>query len=319
MAQGNSIGSGRSGDSEGVDALAARIRAIQADLADSDGPLRAEHIAEEIDRAVGRLLPDQRLGFLEALGARFPSWDSDLTASAASESKTRSVEDRQELNDPSLLVRRLTELTKGWSEQKRAPIVEALKRAGLAPSGEGGWPADAAARFCKAVYDADQGPIDGGRALDLSARLVLLVLSLEKVVWRTWQQMSPRSIVKRRYSLQKLASTFVSGDQAASRGDLESALEELRQMTAGIIAAVAQAGHLSWVRLGHLLPDEVMAAAKEEGKKAWESWEVAYWRRYKDLASTIDPATFESEILRGLADWVEEVIGRGARTVPGSR
>lgn len=297
-----------------VEETASRLRAVQADLADTETDLRAEHLADEIERMLEKIMPDERRAFLEQLSARFPTWQGQSSGvSASSSASARSGSDRAELNDPSWLLERLIGLVGELDDSKRDAIKQRLSEAGLLAGSVGDWPSGPAQRVRELVFGGKDGPIDPGRTLELLIVLLEFTQSLEKVVWRTWQQMAPRSAVRRRATLQKTTGLFISGDADASRGDVKFAIEDLRQLTAAITAAVSQAGHLSYQRLGNLLPDAVMGAAKDEGKKAWESWEVAYWRKFKQLASAMDQATFEAEVTRALADYVMPLIGRGGR------
>lgn len=296
-----------------VEETANRLRAIQTDLADAEETVRREHLEEEVERALSSVMPADRREFLAQLAARFPSWDSDVTGAPAAPLATgpvRSAADEREMKDPSFVLKRLIELTRGLPEEKKVAVRQALEEAGLAAGGVGSWP-DAPAQRLKGVLTGMQGQPEAGRVLDLLTVLLEFVLSIEKVVWRTWQQMAPRSQIKRRGQLQRAAGHFVSGDQEVSRNEIQQELEELRQLTAATIAAVSQAGHLAYVRLGNLSPEAVMGAAKDEGKAAWQSWEAAYWKKYQQLAESLDPTTFEVEVMHAMADYVEQILKRG--------
>jgi len=297
-----------------VEATASRLRAVQADLADTESDLRTEHLADEIERSLEQIMPDDRKAFLEQLAARFPSWQGQSSGvSAASGAAARSNADRAELNDPSWLLERLIGLVGQMDDTGRTAIKQRLSEAGLLAGAVGDWPSGPAQRVRQLAFGGQDGPIDPGRVLDLLVVLLEFAQSLEKVVWRTWQQMAPRSQVRRRSPMNKTVGVFIAGDEDASRGDVKSTIEDLRQLTAAITAAVSQAGTLSYQRLGNLFPDAVVGAAKDEGKKAWESWEVAYWRKFKQLASAMDQGTFEAEVTRALAEYVIPLIGRGGR------
>lgn len=297
-----------------VEEAANRLRAVQTDLADADSTLREEALSEEVERLLGSVAPGERDEFLRRLGARFPSWDGDrsMASAPAAASPARSGADQRELNDPSWLLEKLLGMLSEMDEGQRESIRRRLIEAGMVSGGPGDWPVDAAEKFRRAVgaqASAEAG-IDPGRLLELAGVLAEFVTSVEKLVWRAWQEISPRSPLKRGASLNGSMGKFSTGDGQVSLNELRKELERLRQLTVGIIGAMSGSANLVYNRVQTLSPDAVMAAAKDEGKKAWESWEVAYWRKYRELAATLDQPSFEKEVREALADSIMALIGR---------
>jgi hypothetical protein len=297
-----------------VEDLATRLRAIQSDLADEAPELRREQLEDEIGRALQGVVAHGRAEFLELLAARFPSWDNDVSrggAAAPATGGTRSATDQKEWSDPSFVLKRLIDLCKDLPEEKKLAVRRTLEEAGLSSGGVGSWPEAPLQRLRGLCAGGPKGQPNSGRALEALSMLLEFTLRLDKVVWATWQQMAPRSSVKRRGQLQRALGHWLDGGADVSQNEIQQELEDLRQLSAAVIASVSQAGHLAYVRLQNLQPDAVMAAAKDEGKRAWEAWEVAYWKKYLQLCQSLDPNSFEVEMMHAMADYVLPLLGRG--------
>ena len=82
----------------------------------------------------------------------------------------------------------------------------------------------------------------------------------------------------------------------------------MRQLTAGLISAIAQAGNLFAQR--HVAKFSVMNietyADKMPGMLV--SKEVKCWRQYKELATGMDIQTIEKEIQDAIAEYTETLI-----------
>lgn len=294
-----------------VEEAANRLRAVQTDLADADAALREEALTDEVERQLGDLAPGDRDEFLRRLSARFPSWDGDgsMASAPAAASPSRSQADQRELNDPSWLLDKLLGTLDRMDEEQKETIRRKLIAAGMVSGGPGDWPADAVKRFRKAAPDASEH-IDPGHLLELSGAMAEFVTSVEKLVWRAWQEISPRSSLKRGTPLGTTIGRFSGGSGEVSLNEVRQDLERLRQLTVGIIGAMSGTANLVHNRVQTLAPEGVMAAAKDEGKKAWESWEVAYWRKYRELAAILDQPVFEKEVREALSDSIMALIGR---------
>lgn len=294
-----------------VEEAANRLRAVQTDLADADAALREEALTEEVERQLDALAPGDRQEFLRRLSLRFPSWEGDgsMASAPASRSPVRSKADERELNDPSWLLDKLLGLIDTMDGPQKEAVRRRLIEAGMVSGGPGDWPDEAAERFKRAVGEGG-GHIDPGRLLELSATMAEFVTSVEKLVWRAWQEISPRSPLKRGSPLGATMGRFSGGSGEVSHNEVRQELERLRQLTVGIIGAMSGTANLVHNRVQTLAPEGVMAAAKDEGKKAWESWEVAYWRKYRELAAILDQPVFEKEVREALSDSIMALIGR---------
>ena len=296
-----------------VATTANRLRLIQVDFADDSPEVRAGYLADEVQRAVGKLPPDQRPAFIDELKARFPTWDGQvgLGAPAQSAAPTQSAMDARELRDPSFLATRLIELAPTLIEEQKRALAARLAEVGLIQSGGGpDWPAAPlkALRTKLALTDADN--LDAARTLELLSELVALTNSLDQLVWSTWKQVATKSTLKRQNPLQRTMARFAAGDQDVARANVTQDVEKLRQLTASLVAAIGQIGRQFMQRHLHKFqPDEIQALVQsEKAGGMFVSEEVKCWRKYKELSRALDEATVESEIQSAIAEYAETLI-----------
>lgn len=300
-----------------VAGLANRLRLVQLDFADETPEARQEQLAEEIERALSQLAPDQRDEFLALLGERFPTWDQNVEISArpadngeAPAPKVVSVMDAEELQDPSFLVQRLVALAGGLSEDQKQGIARTLKKAGIAPpgGGGGGWPEEAAEGLRQALAVPATQAMDPTRTLELATTAAEIVLSLDQLVWNTWKQMASGSTLRRPSPLKATMARFVAGDQDTPRGQVKQDVERLRRLTAAVVASISQAGQQFAQRHAATVgPEAVKAATPKAGFT--QSQEALYWKKYSELAGEqMDPAAIERDIRAAIVKFVEAIV-----------
>ena len=138
--------------------------------------------------------------------------------------------------------------------------------------------------------------------------MVGFATSLDQLVWATWKQVAPKSDMKRPTPVQRSFAKFSSGDTEISRTQVATDVDRLRQLTAGLISAIAQAGNLFAQRhVGKFSVANIEAYAdKMPGMLVGK--EVKCWRQYKDLASAMDVQTIEIEIQNAIAEYTETLI-----------
>jgi hypothetical protein len=300
-----------------VAATASRLRLLQADLADEPADVRQEHLDDVVRASLSKLVPQERDSFLAELEEAFPSWDSNVAV--ASEGAAVSVMDRKELEDPSFLVARLAELSSGLTDIQRRVLADRLREAGLAPRvQEGGppWPEESEGKFRTRMQLGEQESVDAGRLMELATLLVEVASSLDQLVWNTWKTVSPRSALKRPAPLSHTMGRFVSGDTEVGRGQVAQDAERLRQLTAALVSAVSQVGRqFAQGHVSKFSPTEIAAMAGLEGGGLLVSKEVKCWRKYVELATSMDEVAIEGQIMQALAAYAESLIkGVGAKS-----
>jgi hypothetical protein len=293
-----------------VAATVNRLRLIQVDFADQPPEVRENYLSDEVEHALAKVLPDQRGTFVQELKGRFPTWEGNVDITAPSEaSPTQSAADSKDLQDYTFLIARLQKLAPTLTEEQRKIAITRLKEAGLAESGGGPeWPAQPTKALKTKLQLTDRDTLDAGRVLELASELVAFASSLDQLVWATWKQVSPKSDMKRPTPVQRSCAKFAAGDPEVSRTQVAADVDKLRQLTAGLISAIAQAGNLfAQKHVGKFSVANIEAYAdKMPGMLVGK--EVKCWRQYKELATSMDVQTIELEIQNAIAEYTETLI-----------
>jgi len=295
-----------------VAATANRLRLVQSDFADEPEQVRKDYLSDEIQRALGTLIPNERKAFLDELKQYFPTWDAKVEV-RIEKAPVQTKTDQGELKDPGFLVSRLAELAPQLNEQQKRAIIEKLRQVGLAPSAVMGWPEQPAAALRAKLQAQPKDALEPGHVLELLTLCVELTASLDQVVWTTWRTIAPKSAIRRPAGLIKNMARFAAADADVPRGQVSHDLERLRQLVAAVVAAIGNAGR----QFAHnyatkFSPTEIEGLAAMERGGMLVSKEVKNWRKYVELSAGRDEATIESEIMQAIADYAESLMkGRG--------
>lgn len=297
-----------------VAATANRLRLVQADFADESDEVRRGYLADEVQRALASVVPDEREAFLRELQEHFPTWDARVALGGAQAAPVQTPTDQAELRDPSFLVTRLAELAGGLNPQQKQAITDKLREAGLAPPPVIDWPAQQAAAARHKLQMGAADPLDPGHVLELLAILAEFAASLDQLAWTTWRTVAPRSQIRRPIGLLKSLARFAAADPDVPRGQVSQDLDRLRQLVAAIISAISQAGrqfaHNHAVKFS---PTEIESLASMERGGMLVSREVKCWRKYVELSAGRDEASIEAEIMQSIADYAESLMKGLAR------
>lgn len=292
-----------------VAATVNRLRLIQVDFADQPKEMRENYLSDEVEHALAKILPDQRQSFLQELKERFPTWDGNVAVTAPSQpGATQSAADAKELQDFTFLISRLAQLAPTLTEEQRKTAIARLKDAGLTDSTGPDWPVQPAKALRAKLQLTDKDKIDATRVLELDGELVAFLISLDQLVWATWKQIAPKSDLKRPSAIQRACGRFVAGDADISRTQIAADVDRLRQLTAGLISAIAQTGNLfAQKHVSKFSVANIEAYAdKQSGFMA--SKEAKCWRQFKELATAMDVQTIEKEIQDSIAEYTETLI-----------
>ncbi|KPK75790.1 MAG: hypothetical protein AMJ79_09665 [Phycisphaerae bacterium SM23_30] len=293
-----------------VDITANRLRMIQVDFADESDQVRQEYLAEEIERALAGLVPEQRQAFLQELMTRFPTWDHHVKTppdQLEPQDVVQSLLDRRELQDPAFLLARLAEIAPALAQDQKQHLISGLMDLQLAPARAGfSTAAEEKLRKTLALAEADLEP---DRLAELTVLLAEFAGKLEPLVWRIWHTLAPHSKIRRPVELKKAIHQFFRGDQLETYKELSGVLETLRQLTASLISAVGQADNLfAQKHARRFSPGEIEGMVKLEHKGLLTSHEVRCWRKFVELADKFDAATIESEIRKAIVDCTESLL-----------
>jgi hypothetical protein len=285
-----------------------RLCLIQVDFADESEQTRTDYLREEIEKALKTVLPAERNEFLRKLLERFPTC-SFITQSMLKEQEIKSapVDDESKLKDVDFLVRSLSEIAPTLSDDQKEFIDKSLQQAGLRPK----VPQDSSVELGqeqKNTLQVGREHTNATQIAELNALLVDFVLKLEPLVWNTWRKLSPRSAVRPQGSLKKNIEQFLGDDTDVSGDQFDNDLKVLQRLIAAIISAVSQAGgQFAKRHLAKFSPSEISALVKMEHGSVFVSNEVKCWRKYVELAETLNEDSIEMEIRKAIVDYVESL------------
>src|SRR5207253_10815339 len=177
-------------------ATAYRHRLGKSYFADEPEQVRKDYLSDQIQRALGTLIPNERKAFLDELKQYFPTWDAKVEV-RIEKPPVQTKTDQGELKDPGFLVSRLAELAPQLNEQQKRAIIEKLRQVGLAPSAVMGWPEQPAAALRAKLQAQPKDALEPGHVLELLTLCVELMESLDQVVWTTWRTIAPKSAIRR--------------------------------------------------------------------------------------------------------------------------
>ena len=291
--------------------MGARLRMVQASLADDEAAARVGYLEEEIEREI-RTIPDsRRKAYLEALAGRFPQGEGTAGAAASTDAAMQT----QVEESPEGLVRHLAALARALPEDQRYALSSQLRNAGFAievqVQGTGEVDEIPAELQKKLGLDPSQ-TLDRKRAIRLMAGLIDLVVTMDQVAWNLWRNLAPESRVRRdpgpNGDFRKSAALFVVGDPEVNLAQMTELLGKTRQLIAGVLAALGAAGKIFAAQ--HLTRFAPGAIEEEANKEPgfFIGPEQKCWRKYKQIFGEINGAVIEQEIAGIIVEYAEDLI-----------
>lgn len=286
-----------------------RLRLVQVDFADQSAEVRREYLAEEVERALASVAPEQKKAFLGELMEQFPSWDAKVEVQLRNEETTERTEtDRRELADPNFLVARLIEVSAGLGEPERKVLIQRLKEAGLAFASSGAWSEEAETQL-RQTLRLTETTVDADRVLEQVGLLSDFALKLDQLCWGSWRRISPKSGIRQDKRLRETLGGHIVGDPDQPRGQVAADLEKLRQLIASLVSAVGQAGRQFASRhMARFSPHEIEAMASMESGGFLKGKDTKCWRKYVELADALTEAAIENEIMETIANYAENLM-----------
>jgi len=286
-----------------------RLRLIQVDFADESEQTRTAYLSEEIEKALKSVLPDERNEFLGRLLEKFPV-GSFITQAISTETTVESppAVDESELKNVEFLVRSLLEIAPTLSDDQKDFVDRSLREAGLRPKARQDNSIELDQKLKQKFKVADECSISADQISELNATLIDFVLKLEPLVWNTWRQLSPRSTVRPQGALTKKIGQFLSSDAEVSVNQVDDDLKVLQRLIAAMTSAVSRAGgQFAKRHLARFSPLEIEALVKMEPGSVFVSHDVKCWKKYKELAETLNEDSIEMEIRKAIVDYVESL------------
>ena len=286
-----------------------RLRLIQVDFADESEQTRTAYLCEEIEKALKSVLPDERNEFLGRLLEKFPA-GSFITQAISTETTVESPPaiDESELKNVDFLVRSLLEIAPTLSDDQKDFVDKSLQEAGLRPKARQENSIELDQKPKQKLKVGDDCSISAEKMAELSAILVDFVLKLESLVWNTWRQLSPRSAVRPQGDLTTKIGQFLSNDAEISVNQVDDDLKVLQRLVAAMTSAVSRVGgQFAKRHLAKISPLEIEVLVKMEPGSVFVSHDVKCWKKYKELAETLNEDSIEMEIRKAIVDYVESL------------
>lgn len=287
---------------------AAKLRYIQADFATSEKSQREMFISEEIHRSLKGVVPNKRKEYLAALGQYFPQTEQTPFHSDSSPAEPAPL-------SPEQILQQLVDIAPLLPQRKLEAFGHALQKAGYLPL-QTTTLVDAPPPELRSVF-----PVGADKTLDIQRTFRVLQLtgefytSMDKVAWNLWRVIAPKSGLRKDPSanqdLGKLGARYIEGDAEVSFEQLRLVSGKLRQLLAGVLAAIGPAGRsFAQKHLAQFGPDAIKDAASQESG-FFSNIDQKCWRKYSELAQELTPDSIESELQEAIARYAENLM-RGA-------
>lgn len=291
--------------------LAARLRLLQANLADDSPAMRQQSLRDVIQQHLDELTPSKRRIHLEALNQRFPSWA--IPQAREVPSSAESVPDT-----PESALSRLLDIVPTLSPDAKAAMSRKLQAAGFSVSqgnGVGGLP-ELPPEVQKKLGLGPGQQINADRALKLLTGLTEMVLALDQLVWTLWKQLNPKSNYRKEGDFAKSLGPYLSGDPEVPTAILAQPLDRTRKLIAALLGAVGRGGaNFASRHVARFGPDAIEDLAKLE-RTFMQSVEVTAWKKYRELFKEYcAEAAVENDVQQAIAKVAEGLLqgpGRGS-------
>ncbi|MFC1634475.1 hypothetical protein ACFL5Z_06495 [Planctomycetota bacterium] len=286
-----------------------RLRLIQVDFADESDQTRRDYLHEAIEKVLATILPAERNEFLRRLLGRFPTGSfAAQPAERKSEIEGGSMIGESRFRNIDFLIQNLLEIIPTLTEEQKVIIDRSLQEGGLRREVKLNDSVDLDQELRAKLQIHGERNLESKELAELSAMLVEFVLKLEPVVWNTWRTLSPRSTVRSQGTLAKKIGQFLCKDAEVSSSSVDDDLKVLQRLIAAMTTAVSRAGgQFAKRHLAKFSPSEIAALVKMEPGSVFVSHEVKCWRKYVELAETLNEDAIDMEIRKAIVDYVESL------------
>jgi len=298
---------------------ARRLRRVQISFADEPEIKRRAYIAEKMEQILKDIPVDQRVAFLEEMESVFPVFDRNAeTCQRVSET---SRADAVETVDG--LVNKLSECWTVMSQDERQALSDRLVGAGLirvarmpvtsdtpkktdGSTNEGAETKEALRYIAKSLQVEQAGM---ARVAKTTVMLAVYMVQLDNVVWNAWQTVAPRSVLKRKMSLETALQRYIAGDSSISGGDLNTLIATTKKLLAAFIASIGQLGvQLVRQHLAPFAPQEIKLAVDAKGANLLVGPDAACWGHYKHKARALEKEAVDDAVREIIAKSVTDMM-----------
>jgi hypothetical protein len=285
--------------------LAARLRLLQANLADDSPALRQQSLRDIIQQHLDELTPSKRRGYLEALQDRFPAWQASQPAAPQPCAEPT-------VDTPEAALSRFLEMVPTLSPEAKAAMSRKLQAAGFAASQGSGALPELSPEVQKRLGLLPGQQVNPERAVKLLTGLSEMVLALDQLVWTLWKQLNPKSNYRKEGDFAKSIGPFLAGDPEVPTALVAQPLDRTRKLIAALLGALGRGGaNFAAKHAARFRPDAIEDLAKLE-RTFMQSVEVTAWKKYRELFKEYcDEAAIDNDVQQAIAKVAEGLLGAG--------
>ena len=287
-------------------AAAVRLRYLQANFADDPAESREAFLEEELKKLLDPVPLGKRQAYLDTLAEKFPTWESLSAAPAIADKAASDSTSPDEVW--SLFLKTLPK----FSPDQRETIKKRLADAGFVRVSGDSLDASSSSDITEKLKIPPSDKIDPTRLGKLYASLADFAIMTDQLAWNVWKNLAPKSTVRRDGSAGDLRTALrrsTTGDPEVSAAQITAQLEKLRQLIAGLIAAIGPAGKNFTRRFqSRYSPEAIRDMVKLEGASVFGNVDARNWKKYTELAHEISEDTIQTDMMDAVAKYAEELM-----------
>ncbi len=282
--------------------VAARLRLVLASGADESNEDRSARLEEEVLRSLELVPQGQRPLHVAMLRKHFPS---ESVAKATDRPSDR------KLDTPEAVIQVLSAAWANFTADQKLSFRQELVESGVVEvataQGDGTDFSDVKQRLGLSATEQLVSQKLGKLCVQESEFLI----RLDQLVWNTWKALAQRSALKRDAALGDMRLQFrryLKGDSEPTDLQIAQQIERTRQLTAVLIGSIAQIGS-GYVKRHQTRysPEAIRDLVKMEGGGGF-GFDSKCWKKYAELASEINEATIQAEMVEIVVKYVEELM-----------
>lgn len=271
-----------------------RLRCVQEDFADEPAEVRHQHLREELDRAITRLVPGKRKAFIDEVLQRFPNWEHSNGRG------DEAVVSTPVAPDPNELAEQLIEAAKAMPESELHALRNRLAGAGL---GSLCHQAEGTPDLVELLRLPSETKLSSKKAMEVLAKLVATNDKIDDMAWKAWRLLDRQSSWRKPGDLRAMLIAYMSDEENASAQDMSTRVEQFRRLTSSLIYELREIEIIAKQQAERLAPEKIEQVAEQS---MLETFGAACWRTYKKVASDYDAAAIERDIRHRIAMHIEE-------------
>lgn len=271
-----------------------RLRSVQEDFADEPAEVRQQHLREELDRAVSKLVPDRRTQFIRDVLDRFPDWQGSQSNGQAPAAVATAP-----TSEPEELVEQLIAASGKLSEQERETLSNRLAAAGFATSLKSGETTDISVR----LKLPSNTTIASERVSEVLLQLLSAADKIDDMAWKAWRLLDRQSSRRKPGDFRAMMIAYLTGEAKMSQQGMVDRVEVYRRLASSLIYELREIEVIAKQQAERLSPAKIEQVAEQS---MLETLGAACWRTYKKLAADYDAAAIERDIRQRIALHIEE-------------